>query len=340
LRVTYYHRHSTSSTYSLERVFHDIRQALPEDVEYRISVARFESRGFWRRVYNITEAVSRQADVNHITGDVHYLACLLRKNRTLLTIADCAMLEKLKGIRKLLLFFFWYWLPEKRSALISVISESTKREVLKYLRCNPDKIRVVHCCISPKFKPFPSDFNAKKPLILQVGTSETKNLLRVVEALKGIPCHLLIVGRLSKKQEETLRRYRVEFSAIANISDKEIVEVYRQCDMLLFASTYEGFGLPIIEANATGRPVVTSNILSMPEVAGDAACLVNPFDVESIRGGLLRLIQDAAYREQLVQNGFKNVERFRPHAIAQQYVELYKKLLRESHNCGGLISAR
>lgn len=327
MKITYFHRHPTWGTYSLERLFQNVRRVLPETIEYQVSIARFESRGFWRRVYNAVEAVFRQADVNHITGDVHYIACFLKKNRTLLTIADCVMLERLKGIKKLLLFFFWYWLPEKRSALISVISESTKRELLKYLRCGPDKIRVVHCCVSPEFKPFRRVFDAKKPHILQVGTSETKNLLRVVEALEDIPCHLLIVGRLSNIQEETLRRYRVEFSAIANISDKEMVEIYRQCDILIFASTYEGFGLPIIEANAVGRPVITGNILSMPEVAGNAACLVDPFDVESIRTNVLRVIQDAAYREQLVQNGFKNVERFKPETVAMQYVALYRELL-------------
>jgi glycosyltransferase involved in cell wall biosynthesis len=105
--------------------------------------------------------------------------------------------------------------------------------------------------------------------------------------------------------------------------------------MVIFASTYEGFGLPIIEANAVGRPVVTSDIYSMPEVAGDAACLVNPFDVSNIRTGVLRVIQDESYRRKLIENGFKNVERFKPNAIAQQYLELYKELFRKSHNHKG-----
>ena len=122
-------------------------------------------------------------------------------------------------------------------------------------------------------------------------------------------------------------QYHVEFSTVANISDQEIIEKYKQSDIVILASTYEGFGLPIIEANAVGRPVITGNILSMPEVAGNAACLVNPFDVESIRTGIFRLIQDTAYREELVQNGFKNVERFKPEAIAMQYLALYRELL-------------
>ena len=70
--------------------------------------------------------------------------------------------------------------------------------------------------------------------------------------------------------------------------------------MLTFVSTYEGFGLPILESQATGRPVVTSNVSSMPEVAGDAACLVNPYDADSIREGILRVINDDAYRKDLM----------------------------------------
>ena len=228
MKVTHYHRHPIPGAYSIERLFHDIRQALPLDVCHKVAVSQYESRGFLRRAYNMVEAVFRQGDVNHITGDVHYLACFLRKNRTLLTIPDCVMLERSKGIKKLLLFFFWYWLPEKRSALISVISESTKREVVKYLRCDPDKIRVVHCCVSSDFKPSPRVFDAKKPHILQVGTSDNKNLLRIAEALEGITCYLQIVGKLSDIQEATLKRFGIEFSNVANISDQQMVHMYRR----------------------------------------------------------------------------------------------------------------
>jgi len=100
--------------------------------------------------------------------------------------------------------------------------------------------------------------------------------------------------------------------------------------MLVFASTYEGFGLPIVEAQATGRPVVTSNILSMPEVAGGAACLVDPFNVASIREGIAKVIQDSSYREYLVRLGFENVKRFQPENIAKNYLDIYTNILEHS----------
>jgi glycosyltransferase involved in cell wall biosynthesis len=198
---------------------------------------------------------------------------------------------------------------------------------LKYLSCAPDKIKVVHCCVSPSFKPSSRKFNEIKPVILQVGTGANKNILRVAEALKGIKCHLQILGKLSNHQLKVLEKNGIEYSSIENISDSEVVNLYKKCDLVAFVSTYEGFGLPIIEANATGRAVVTSDIMSMPEVAGEAACLVDPYDINSIRAGVLRIINDTDYRELLITQGYKNIERFRSQKITEKYMKLYDYLL-------------
>jgi len=96
--------------------------------------------------------------------------------------------------------------------------------------------------------------------------------------------------------------------------------------MVVFASLAEGFGLPIIEANAIGRPVVTSNLSPMKEVAGDAGCLVNPCDVTDIRDGIRRVIGDDEYRNALIERGYENAQRYRADVVARQYARLYEYL--------------
>ena len=272
------------------------------------------------------DAARNQAQINHITGDVHYLALMLDKRRTLLTIHDCAALERLRGLRRAILKFFWFNLPMRRARLVTVISESTRRELLRHVQCDPAKIRVVHDCAGGDFVPFPKAFNAEEPNILHLGTAANKNLERLIQSLAGLPCCLNIIGNLTVAQKDLLRECNIKYSNIPRATDTEVLNSFRNCDLVAFASTYEGFGLPIIEAQATGRPVVTSNISSMPEAAGSAACFVDPFDVESIRNGILHVWHDTAYRQSLVEAGFENVKRFRPAVIAAQYAALYEEL--------------
>ncbi|HYC29383.1 MAG TPA: glycosyltransferase, partial [Chitinophagaceae bacterium] len=119
----------------------------------------------------------------------------------------------------------------------------------------------------------------------------------------------------------------IEFDYRSGLSDEEMVQAYVQADIIAFASTYEGFGMPILEGQATGRPVITSNISSMPEVAGNAACLVDPFDVTAIRAAFDKVITDDAYREKLIMDGLENVKRFSPQLIADKYLQLYKQMV-------------
>lgn len=336
MRVTLYLRRPQGANFSVERLFADVQRALPNDIDATVAVSRFASKGFWARIYNVIEAVSRQGDVNHVTGDVHFLTYLLRRRRTILTILDCVMLERLSGFKRWFLWLLWYWLPSKRCAVITVISEATRQQVLRHLRCDPTHVRVIYCNVSGEFQPSPKLFNTTKPRVLQIGTGPNKNLDRVAAALSGLDCELAVIGELSAGQIDVFKRHQVTYENLVNLSREEVVEQYQRCDMLVFASTYEGFGLPIVEANAVGRPVVTSNLWSMPEVALDAACLVDPFDVASLRAGICRVIEDAAYRDHLVTAGFENVKRFNIETIAGEYAKLYRRV-KAQFESGGLM---
>jgi glycosyltransferase involved in cell wall biosynthesis len=326
MKIIHFQRRPPPGIYSVERLFEDIRSALPADIAVEVRVNRYPSKGFWGRCYDLLRAARCQGDINHVTGDVHYLTYLLDRKRTVLTIHDCVTLERLRGFKRGVFWFFWYWLPEKRCEAITVISESTKQELLKHLHCDPDKITVIHNNVSDEFAAQEKKFNHHCPRILQVGTTQNKNLPRVAEALHGLPCRLVIIGPLSQEQVNALERYGIDYENHVGLSREALLAQYRQADLVMFASLYEGFGLPIVEANAVGRPVITSRLYSMPEVGGDAACYVDPYEVTTIRTAVEKIIHDADYRQQLIENGYRNVERFRLSAVAAQYAALYRRL--------------
>jgi len=299
---------------------------MPGDCAISVWTCQNPSKGFWPRLADAWRARRHQSDVNHVTGDVHYLTFMLDRRRTVLTVHDLVLLERHSGIKRRLLWLLWYWLPVRRSCAVVTISEATRAALIASTGCDPKKVHVIHNNVSQEFRPAPRVFDAVKPRILQLGTGLNKNLDRVAAAVAGIACRLVVIGPLSDAQRALLRRHGIDHENHVALSREELVAQYAEADLLVFASTYEGFGLPIIEAQATGRPVVTSNIPPMPEVAGDAACLVDPLDVASIRAGILGVIQDAEYRRRLVEAGHRNVQRFRADAVAERYAALYRQV--------------
>jgi len=310
----------------VEGYFQSVRSHLPNEVEVDVAVAPFESRGFWRRLGNITKAAFTQGDINHITGDIHYVAYLLARRRTLLTILDCVFQKNLKGWRRSAIRTLWYNLPAKRASLITTISEFTRSELLDLIEIDPHLVRVVPVCISDRFTRWDKPFNIDCPNILQVGTGANKNLQRLFDALEGIHCRLTIVGLLSDWHKQELAAKRIAYTNRVGLTEDEMVRVYQEADIVTLPSTYEGFGMPIIEGNAVGRPVVTSSVASMPEVARDAACLVDPYDSKSMREGILRVSSDAEYRKRLIENGYRNQQRFRAERVARAYLTLYREI--------------
>jgi glycosyltransferase involved in cell wall biosynthesis len=276
---------------------------------------------------NLRSAAKCRADVYHITGDIHYITWILRRRRTLLTIHDCVFLYNSKGLKRSILKWLFLDMPVRHCRLVTTISEATRRDILRYTGCSPDKVTVIGNPLNEGIYYTPRTFQQDQPVILFVGTTSNKNLERVIAALENIHCILDIIGPLSSVMQQELTERGIRFTQKAGLSEQEIADKYAQADMVLFPSTFEGFGLPIIEGQKAGRPVITSDRSPMKEVAGDAACLVDPFSVDSIREGVLKVIQNEAYRSELVRKGRENAERFHAGTIARQYLDCYKKIL-------------
>jgi len=328
LRVTYYQRRPRQAgNYSLEFIFADVRRRLADEIEPRVRVARHESAGLLPRLAICLEAMSGQGDVNHVTGDTSFMGLLLDGRRTVQTVLDCDFLARTSGLRRAILRWLWLALPLRNCAAVTAISEATKREILRHLPGYPaSKIVVIPVAISDRFRRHDKPFDRRRPRILQLGTAPNKNVPRLIEALRGLDCHLELVGAPSAELAGLLRSSGISHDYRSNLSEEEVVRAYQDADVVSLVSTSEGFGMPILEAQAVGRPVVTSNVLSMPEVAGAGACLVDPLDPTAIRAGLRRIIEDQAYREELVRLGFENARRFDPEAIARAYLDLYRQV--------------
>ena len=323
---------------------------MPADCEVVSFPAPEASAGILPRWRNVRNAARQKADVHHIVGDSHYLAFGLPPDRTVLTIHDCGALDRLSGWKRALLKYFWFTGPMRRAAVVTTISEASKAELRKWVGPLADKVVVVPDCVFEEFAYDPKPFNEECPVILQVGTKWNKNVERVMEAVRETGCRLEIVGKLEKASHGSTRIntdvFRTEdlgakscsdrqsssapeppgVRELGRLTDQELVEAYRRCDMVVFASLYEGFGLPILEAQAIGRPVITSNFGAMREAAGEGALLVDPYSVDDIRAAILRIKNEPTLREEIVRKGRENMERYRANTVAARYAELYRQV--------------
>ena len=276
-------------------------------------------------IKNIKHVRSINSDVIHITGGVGYFTLLLSKKKTIVTFHDTNHLEfDLVGLKKFVFKLVYYTIPIKRAKYITVVSNYTKERIISLFNIDEKKLVVIPNC-------YPLDFktNEKKTIstcvkILQIGTKSNKNISSLIKAIVGLNIELTIIGKLNDELIELLKKNSINYINKFNLSREEIYNEYVNTDILAFISLREGFGLPILEANIVGRAIITSNQTSLPEVAGNSAHIVNPYNIDEIRAGIIKLSTNDEYRNQLIINGFQNLKRYSPELTSSLYFNLYK----------------
>ncbi len=235
-----------------------------------------------------------------------------------------------------------------RADKIIADSQNTKKDLINLFNIRNDKIEVIYLGVDEVYHPIRTQellretknkYNLPREFILFVGTIEPrKNLKRLIEAFyelkknKSIEHGLVIVGEkgwLCDDIFETLGKLHLNQDVIfaGYIPESELPLIYNAADLFVFPSLYEGFGLPPLEAMACGVPVVTSNVSSLPEVVGDAAILVDPYNIQAIAEAIEQVLENNNLREKMIEKGFNQAKKFSWEKAARETLNLYYKCL-------------
>jgi glycosyltransferase involved in cell wall biosynthesis len=265
----------------------------------------------------------------------HYVLPPAIHCRSVVTIHDCIHLMFPQYLRNRAANAYAraaLWAAARRSDCILTVSEASKRDILHFFNVPPEKIVVVYNAIDEHFWVTPPEdavarvrerYQLNHQFVLYVGNIKPhKNLVRMIEAFDELrtsganeDLKLLIIGDEISKLPALRRavhkhKLHKHVRFLGYVSDETLAILYRLASVFVFPSLYEGFGLTPVEAMASGSPVVTSNVSSLPEVTGDAAVLVDPYDVDSIAEGLRRVLTDPALAAEMRRKGLERAREF------------------------------
>jgi glycosyltransferase involved in cell wall biosynthesis len=305
--------------------------------------------------YSIAEQISvpfavrrERVDLFHAT---HYVLPALTPSRSVVTIHDCIHLMFPDYMRNRLGYAYArasLYTAAHKSDRIFTVSEQSKRDILKFFNVPPEKIVVTPNAIDDRFSVPPSEehvmqirerYQLSHSYLLYVGNIKPhKNLERLIEAFHLVrsqgrsELELIIIGdEISKLQSlrRAIHKYDIHRSVrfLGYVPDNTLAVLYRLASVFVFPSLYEGFGLPPLEAMASGTPVVTSNVSSLPEVVGDAAVLVDPYSAEAIADGILSVLRSTHLRDDLRERGLKRAQEYSWARSVQRVRDIYGEVL-------------
>ncbi|HIH31558.1 TPA: glycosyltransferase family 4 protein [Candidatus Woesearchaeota archaeon] len=235
----------------------------------------------------------------------------------------------------------------KKSDAIIAVSGHTKKDIIRIFGINKKKISVICEAVESRFKRVTNKiklnrtikkFNIKIPFILYTGSiTPRKNILRLLQAFNvikhKIPHNFYIAGSKQWRSKDVLDYISINLSErvklLGYVDDDDLICLYSLSDLYLYPSLYEGFGLPILEAQACGCPVLASNKTSCPEVSGKGAFLINPKSIDEMKDGILKILRNKKYKITLVRQGYENTKRFNWKKSALELVEVCEDVCNE-----------
>lgn len=288
-------------------------------------------------------------DLLHSPG---FVAPLKMSAKSVVTVHDMTFFSHPECHTRFKRLYFQNMIPKSIASADAVIadSENTTQEICKYLHTPKEKITTVHLGVGEHFKQInrrkakeylKTKYHINNRFILFVGTIEPrKNVQTLVDAflqIKDPKLKLVIVGNKGWNVAELFKvitesPIKEQIILPGYVTDEDLVKFYNAAEVFVYPSLYEGFGIPIIEAMACGCPVITSNVSSMPEVAGTAALLVDPNNANEIKNAVQKILKNKELRELLIKDGIKQAKKFSWKKTAQATLAVYKKVWQKSIN--------
>ncbi len=314
----------------------------PERIEWRV----IPWPRLWTHLRLALELMRHPPDVLFVPSHVLPLVCPVPG---VVTVHDLGYLAYPEAHTR---FDRWYldWTTRRHTRVAAHLladSEATKRDLVRRYGADPRRITVVYPGLDPLFRPVEdpgrlaavrSRYALAPAYIIHVGTLQPrKNLLRLLDAFEALPQRLpaphpmpqlVLVGKRGWLAEPIVARARTmgeRVRLLGHVAREDLPALLSGARALVMPSLYEGFGLPVLEAMACGTPVVASNVSSLPEVAGDAALLVDPHATEALTEALARVLTDAELRQTLRQRGLQRARQFTWQAAAEKVLRVLEE---------------
>ena len=324
--------------------------AIPEEVETISPLSKFSKRfGTHWRIFEIAK-IAKKNKVDLFHGLSHVLPFWLGSSGipTVLTIHDVIYMRFPDFYKKIDIRLYKFHTKGgcRRATRILAISHQTKEDLVHFFNIDPEKIVVIHQSCDKRFYERVSDeqkeivrqrFRLPEKFILSVGTIESRKnqlaiLKGVVEEKLAVP--VVLLGKPTE-YKQALDEFIVEAGIRSQLiflhgtNMEELQAIYQMAEVMVYPSFFEGFGLPVLEAQASGCPVITSDISSMPEAGGDGALYIDPHNSAEIGAAIRKVLMNEEIRKELIRRGTENAALFSEQIVAEKLMNLYQSLVRQ-----------
>ena len=316
----------------------NVQELLPKIYLYKIFF------NIWRQKGIVCDLKKDQVEIYHgLSGEIP-LGIKRTPIKTIVTIHDLIFLRfpAFYSFFDRTIHFLKFKHAAKKADVIIAISEQTKKDIVKFLKVEASKIKVVYQGCHADFKKEYSEeekatvlakYQIPESFILNVGTIEArKNILSAVKAIQNIDTHLVIVGgktNYTKQVIQYIKTHQMEdkVSFLKGLTTKELAILYQSAQIFIYPSLFEGFGIPIIEALYSKTPVITSKKGCFSEAGGPHSVYVTPTDSREIAFHIRQLLSDKNLRNSITEKGFEYAQRFNDDVIAKEVHQIYQSLV-------------